>query len=207
MKKKKLKKSEEKPTGKTESLKSKKKSKFINPVTTKSTSVLSTSNVSENSVDDNNKDSNSFTKRFLHELTKDTSTDSSIDGGLQDNDRSIDLLAGEDTSTNEDISHTEEPNQTLNESEKQTPVKETGKITGSKKSNDNKKPSFKAKKKKPTKDSPDDKVSVVKPKKFELVLGIGKKSKPKHDETVKKIKKTSSLKTTAGGTMQQECGK
>ena len=209
VKKKKVKKSEEKPTRK-----SKKKSKFVNPVEAKSSSVLNTSNESENSLDEHGKDT--LGERLLEKLARDTSTDSSMMDGLADisNDSSIDDFT-KDTS-NEEISRTEEPDANLDESN-QCPVKETARTNYTKESSDKKPASFKPKKKKPakvtkdgsaTKDSTKTKVSVVKPKKFELTFG--KKSKPTDEKKVKKIKKTSSPKKSGkenGGANQQECGR
>ena len=203
VKKKKLTKSKD-STGKNEGKRLKKKSKFIKPAILKSAGVLNASDVS----------SNSLRKRMLAKLALDTSTDSSsMDISFDtSNDSSMDDFS---TST-EDISSTRKPHSSSDEL-KQLPIQDTANDSKESEVNNKKTPAFKPKKKKWSKVSTDksdtkdlNKVSVVKPKKFELTLPVNKKSKPTDENRVGKVKKTNSSKKSSRektDTTRQECGK
>ena len=192
-KKKKLKKSNEKPTN--EGRKTKKKAKFVNPIETKSSRSLNASNDSENSLDKDAEDTSTIRERILKKLSLDTSTDISKDEWTPDT--TID---------------TSKHNQSTDE--------ETPTTNDSKESSRKKKPaSFKPKKKKTekvnkdgnaTEDSIKTKASVVKPKKFEMTLAVSMKSKATSEKKIKKFKKISAAAIPGkenGGASQQDCGK
>lgn len=196
-KKKTVNKSDEKITIKTDM----KKSKFINPLKVrKSKSALNANNTREDSVDQSptgestseelGRDTNS--DNVMYGVNNDTTMQSSMDGITND----INY-----TAKREDIYISDEPNATLDMSLGQTDFKKSVK-----------KPSSLIKKQtKVAKDtSSEPKVSVVKPKKFELSLAVGKKSKPVNGKKVKKIKTTTSPKTLwkqSRGDSQKELGK
>ncbi|XP_028398293.1 pre-mRNA-splicing factor CWC22 homolog [Dendronephthya gigantea] len=198
---KKLKKSKEKLTGtKHEKTKSKKKTKFVNPVQEKSTDTRSESNG-----DRNGKDTRSFSERFMEELAKDTSTDSSITDGLvidTSHESTFDDFNGDGNKLD---AHLDEPgDQSKVEATMKTCVKESnGKNFSSFK---RKKKSLKVKSSKDNcagEDSGEVKGSVVKPKKFELAFAFSKKNKPTNEKKTKKIQKKSSK--ISGKENEAEC--
>lgn len=179
----KLKKSKEKLT------KSKKKTKFVNPVQDKS---ADTSN--ENNGDKHRKDAISFRERFMEELAKDSSTDSSMNDNLVFDTSYASTLDELNTDSNELYAR-------LNELEDESAIEKTMK-TYVKESSGRENLTFKLKKKtlqdKSIKDhcagedSGEVKGSVVKPKKFELAFGFKKKNKPTNEKKMKKIQKKNS---------------
>ena len=193
-KKRKPKKSEEKPTTTCKAPKTKKKAKFVTPIEPKSTSTSSNkSNVSEDSLDKDTEDGSTIRKIHLKKLSLDTSTDSSIDECTPDIDNSK-----HDRSTDEEIATTKDP----------------------KESSAKKKPTALKPKKNKTdkvgkdvslsKDSTKNKVSVVKPKKFEMTLAVSEKTKATSEKKIKIFKKRSSTVISGkenGGASPTECGK
>ena len=195
LKKRKPKKSEEKPTTTCKATKTKKKAKFVTPIEAKSTSTFSNkSNVSEDSLDKDTEDGSTIREIHVKKLSLDTSTDSSIDEWTPDIDNSK-----HSQSTDEEIATAKDPKESSGKKKPTALKPKKNKTDKVGKDDDNL-----------SKDSTKNKVSVVKPKKFEMTLAVSKKSKATSEKKMKTFKKKSSTVISGkenGGASLPECGK